>query len=94
MKTDIMDALLKSASDPNTAPEALASLRDAIIADNDTLVANEATISKLNGDIATLRDTNQRLFLRVSSIEEPDEEKEETLEEFNERMRSAVLGNK
>lgn len=93
MKVEIMDALLKSASDPNKAPEALSQLREAIMADNDTLEANNVTIGKLNEDIATLRDTNQRLFLRVTGDEADEPAHEETTEELNERLRKQIFGD-
>lgn len=77
MKTrDDFAVLFRTAADPNKAAEALADLSAAVTELYDTADANAAKIGELNDTVAGLRDSNMRLFLRVTgtgpSPDEPD----------------------
>lgn len=90
MTIEELEALLKQAADPNSAPEALATLREKvseIITVNGTLASQHAEDEKTIGD---LRDVNMRMFLRTGSEPTGDNSvpEEETPEQVTERLRN------
>lgn len=67
MKTrDEMTALLRAAAAPDTAAEALTTISAEITEMFDTLEANKESMGKLTDQVNGLRDSNMRLFLRVT----------------------------
>lgn len=94
MTRDEVLALITQAANTDTAPVALSQLRDAV---SDLFTTNETltkTVNEQTGTIATLRDTNMRLFLAQSEkIEEKEQEEEKTPDQiFDELFTNAVLG--
>lgn len=93
MTKDEFDGLLLQAANADTAPEALSKIRDGVndlFGEAETLkAANEASTKQ----IADLRDTNMRLFLRTTGNVKDEDEHEETVEELNERLRKKLLGD-
>lgn len=69
-------ALLRAAADPTTGAEALVNLSDAATELFDSLDASSTKIESLTADVGKLRDTNMRLFLRVTGDEPKDEPEE------------------
>lgn len=67
MKTrEDITKLLRAAAAPDTAPEALTALSAEITEMFDTLDANKTAIGQMTEQINGLRDSNMRLFLRVT----------------------------
>lgn len=92
MTTEELNALLAQAADPNNAPVALATLKDKV---TDLITASSNAAIKAQEDAKTiqdLRDTNMRMFLRVTGEAGGQEEHEETVDELNARLRAALLG--
>lgn len=74
MKTrDEFTALLRAAADPATGAEALMNLNDAATELFDSIDAANTKIETLTADNGKLRDTNMRLFLRVTGDAPKDE---------------------
>ena len=90
-KRDELNAMLTAAANPETAAEALADLATAI---TDVYDAYEGAVTQHNNDtatIASLRDSNMRLFLRLSGgNEDTDDDHEETLDEYNTRISKMI----
>lgn len=67
MKTrDEMTALLRAAAAPDTAAEALTAISGEITEMFDTIDANKTAMNQLTEQVNGLRDSNMRLFLRVT----------------------------
>lgn len=67
MKTrDEMTALLRAAAAPDTAAEALTTISAEVTEMYDTLEANKTVMTQLTDQVNGLRDSNMRLFLRVT----------------------------
>lgn len=67
MKTrEDLNKLLREAAAPDTAPEALTALSAEITEMFDTLDANKTAMGQMTEQINGLRDSNMRLFLRVT----------------------------
>lgn len=80
-------ALMKRATDPNEAPVALQAINDSFEELFNTHEAQTSAIAEKDATIASLRDTNMKLFLRATG--EPTgggEPLEETDEEVFERL--------
>lgn len=96
MTAAIMEQLLKRASNPEESQAALLELKDNIEADSKQMEALKVKVDEMTGTINTLRDTNQRLFLRVGfepeKTDEPEGEGEETIEEMTERLKKLLIG--
>lgn len=93
MKTrEEMNKLLKDAANPDKAAEALTDISESLTELFDTLEAGNANITKLNETVSELRDSNMRLFLRVTS--EPEKGEEENQEEkFLESIEKQIFDN-
>ena len=82
MKTrDEMMALLRAAAAPDTAAEALTTINAEITEMFDTIEANKTAMGQLTEQVNGLRDSNMRLFLRVTGDagKEEDENSDEKL---------------
>ena len=82
MKTrDEMTALLRAAAAPDTAAEALTTISAEVTEMYDTLEANKTAMNQLTDQVNGLRDSNMRLFLRVTGDagKEEDENSDEKL---------------
>ena len=76
MKKDELKNLIKAAANPDNAAEALANLSTAIDSIFDDIEARTTEAAKLTEQVNSLRDSNLRLFLRVTEgqKQEPEEE--------------------
>lgn len=90
MTREEFDTLLTQAADPNQTAMALTQIREGV----DTLFNSNENLSQQvaesNETIAQLRQTNMQLFLRIGGQAPEEEEKEETLEEMDERLRKML----
>ena len=78
MKTrEDITKLLRAAAAPDTAAEALTALNAEITEMYDTLDANKTTLGQMTEQINGLRDSNMRLFLRVTGGGEEKTEEDE-----------------
>ena len=78
MKTrEDITKLLRAAAAPDTAAEALTALNAEITEMYDTLDANKTTLGQMTEQINGLRDSNMRLFLRVTGGGEEKTEDED-----------------
>lgn len=94
MTRDEVMNLITQAANADTAPAALQQLQGAV---SDLFTTNETltqTVNDQNATIATLRDTNMRLFLsQTQKIEEKEQEEEKTPDQiFEELFVNPVLG--
>ena len=94
MTREEFKALLAGAANPDTAADSLTSISDGVEGLFSELEAASAKASSDAETINQLRDSNMRLFLRVSGSEPDDEpdEKEETVDEMKSRLRTAITG--
>lgn len=84
---------LTAAANPDTAPDALASIKSGVDELFTTSETATATLADNAKTIADLRDTNMRMFLRqVGESGGQEEDKEETLEEYNRRFAAEMNG--
>ena len=90
MTREEFDTLLTQAADPNQTALALSQIREGVgelFNSNDNL---SQQVAESNETIAQLRQTNMQLFLRIGGQAPEEEEKEETLEEMDERLRKML----
>ena len=90
MTREEFDTLLTQAADPNQTAMALAQIREGV---GELFNSNEnlsQQVAESNETIAQLRQTNMQLFLRIGGQAPEEEEKEETLEEMDERLRKML----
>lgn len=92
MTREEFKSLMANASDPNKMAETLAAINTGV---EDLFDAADASAAKAKEDAETinqLRDSNMRLFLKVSGAEETDPEpEEETFEQMQERLRNMIV---
>lgn len=92
MKTrDEMTALLRAAAAPDTAAEALTTISAEITEMFDTMDANKAAMDQMTGQIAGLRDSNMRLFLRVTGDAGKPESDEDPAEKLVAGVEAKIL---
>lgn len=84
-----IDELMRLASNPDTAPEALSELRTLYETQVSTIEGLNNQVSELNSRISTLQDTNMKLFLRTTSSVQSDEH-EETPEEHEKWLKEEI----
>lgn len=90
MTREEFETLLTQASDPNQTAMALTQIREGV---GELFNSNEnlsQQVAESNETIAQLRQTNMQLFLRIGGQAPEEEEKEETLEEMDERLRKML----
>lgn len=90
MTREEFDTLLTQATDPNQTALALSQIREGV---GELYNSNEnlsQQVAESNETIAQLRQTNMQLFLRIGGQAPQEEEKEETLEEMDERLRKML----
>lgn len=90
MTREEFDTLLTQAADPNQTALALSQIREGV---GELFNSNEnlsQQVAESNETIAQLRQTNMQLFLRIGGQAPQEEEKEETLEEMDERLRKML----
>ena len=90
MTREEFDTLLTQATDPNQTALALSQIREGV---GELFNSNEKLSQQVadgNETIAQLRQTNMQLFLRIGGQAPEEEEKEETLEEMDERLRKML----
>ena len=90
MTREEFDTLLTQAADPNQTALALSQMREGV---GELFNSNEnlsQQVAESNDTIAQLRQTNMQLFLRIGGQAPEEEEKEETLEEMDERLRKML----
>ena len=90
MTREEFDTLLTQAADPNQTALALSQIREGV---GELFNSNEnlsQQVAESNETIAQLRQTNMQLFLRIGGQAPEEEEKEETLEEMDERLRQVL----
>ena len=90
MTREEFDTLLTQAADPNQTALALSQIREGV---GELFNSNEnlsQQVTESNETIAQLRQTNMQLFLRIGGQAPEEEEKEETLEEMDERLRKML----
>lgn len=90
MTREEFDTLLTQAADPNQTAIALTQIREGV---GELFNSNEnlsQQVAEGNETIAQLRQTNMQLFLRIGGQAPEEEEKEETLEEMDERLRKML----
>lgn len=90
MTREEFDTLLTQAADPNQTAIALTQIREGV---GELFNSNEnlsQQVAESNETIAQLRQTNMQLFLRIGGQAPEEEEKEETLEEMDERLRKML----
>lgn len=90
MTREEFDTLLTQAADPNQTALALSQIREGV---GELFNSNEnlsQQVAESNETIAQLRQTNMQLFLRIGGQAPEEEEKEETLEEMDERLRKML----
>lgn len=90
MTREEFDTLLTQAADPNQTALALSQIREGV---GELFNSNEnlsQQVAEGNDTIAQLRQTNMQLFLRIGGQAPEEEEKEETLEEMDERLRKML----
>ena len=94
MTREDMTKLLRAAADPNSAAEALTKLNDGITELFDTAEASAAKIGELTETVNGLRDSNLRLFLRVTGPEAKEQPTEEESEaEFLKQIEAKIFEN-
>lgn len=77
MTREELIALIRSASDSDKAPEVLSKVTDEVNSMFDTIENNSRSIAEKDAKITELRDTNTRLFLRVTG-ENTDDKKDDS----------------
>ena len=90
MTREEFETLLTQAADPNQTALALSQIREGV---GELFNSNEnlsQQVAESNETIAQLRQTNMQLFLRIGGQAPEEEEKEETLEEMDERLRKML----
>ena len=90
MTREEFDTLLTQAADPNQTALALSQIREGV---GELFNSNEnlsQQVAESNETIAQPRQTNMQLFLRIGGQAPEEEEKEETLEEMDERLRKML----
>ena len=90
MTREEFETLLTQAADPNQTAIALTQIREGV---GELFNSNEnlsQQVAESNETIAQLRQTNMQLFLRIGGQAPEEEEKEETLEEMDERLRKML----
>lgn len=90
MTREEFETLLTQAADPNQTALALSQIREGV---GELFNSNEnlsQQVAEGNETIAQLRQTNMQLFLRIGGQAPQEEEKEETLEEMDERLRKML----
>ena len=90
MTREEFETLLTQATDPNQTAMALAQIREGV---GELFNSNENLSKQVNDSNETinqLRQTNMQLFLRIGGQAPEEEEKEETLEEMDERLRKML----
>ena len=90
MTREEFNTLLTQAADPNQTAMALSQIREGV---GELFNSNEnlsQQVTESNETIAQLRQTNMQLFLRIGGQAPEEEEKEETLEEMDERLRKML----
>lgn len=90
MTREEFDTLLTQAADPNQTALALSQIREGV---GELFNSNENLSQQVNDSNETinqLRQTNMQLFLRIGGQAPEEEEKEETLEEMDERLRKML----
>ena len=90
MTREEFETLLTQAADPNQTALALSQIREGV---GELFNSNEnlsQQVAEGNETIAELRQTNRQLFLRIGGQAPEEEEKEETLEEMDERLRKML----
>lgn len=94
MTREEFKTLLAGAANPDTAADSLTAISDGVDALYTELDAASAKSAEDAETINQLRDSNMRLFLRVSGNEPDDEpeDKEETVDEMRNRLRTAIIG--
>lgn len=86
--------LLSKAIDPNTAPAALAELRDLIESDTVNIESLTADNTNKSEQIAQLQRDNVKLFLQSGKPDDPDrsEPEKSAYELFEEKINTAMKG--
>ena len=94
MTREEFKALLAGAANPDTAADSLTSISDGVEGLFSELEAASAKASSDAETINQLRDSNMRLFLRVSGTapDDPEPDHEETVDEMKNRLRTAITG--
>ena len=90
MTREEFETLLTQAADPNQTAIALTQIREGV---GELFNSNEnlsQQVAEGNETINQLRQTNMQLFLRIGGQAPEEEEKEETLEEMDERLRKML----
>ena len=90
MTREEFDTLLTQAADPNQTALALSQIREGV---GELFNSNENLSKQVNDSNETinqLRQTKMQLFLRIGGQAPEEEEKEETLEEMDERLRKML----
>lgn len=93
MKREEFTELITQSADPDKAPATLQTLATAI---NDLLTENETLsqqVAEQGNTIATLRDTNMRLFLQQTKpVEETEPEPEKTPDDYMNDIVAMIKG--
>lgn len=92
MTRDEMRALIRQAANPDTAAEALTAIDAEVTSMFDTIEAGGNRTKDLEGQVAQLRDSNMRLFLRVTG-EAPKDPEEKSDEDFLKEVEGKILEN-
>ena len=90
MTREEFNTMLTQAADPNQTALALSQIREGV---GELFNSNEnlsQQVAEGNETINQLRQTNMQLFLRIGGQAPEEEEKEETLEEMDERLRKML----
>ena len=90
MTREEFNTLLTQAADPNQTALALSQIREGVGTLFDSNENLSQQVAESNETIAQLRQTNMQLFLRIGGQAPQEEEKEETLEEMDERLRKML----
>lgn len=94
MTPEELEALLKAAANPDTAPEALLNLKDQVMA----LMTSNQQLTQDNANntakIQELHDTNMRLFLRASTPTQQTATDDLTDEQKDEYLGDLLFGRK
>ena len=94
MTHDEMKALIAQAADPDKAAEALTAIAEEVTTLYDTVDSYAAQVAEKDKTIADLRDSNTRLFLRITTGTDtsPDDDAAKAAEEKAAADFKALLG--
>lgn len=87
---NIYEDLIKKASDPDTMPDALASILQNVKTDMEEYISLQDVNKELNDRVKTLQNTNTKLLLSQLGKKEEEEREEKpkelTIEEFSHNL--------